>query len=70
MRTMNNLELMNYAYDAILDRWYKETRFNENFRKEHGRNAPIARVRIERYENQLEELEELIKQEEKHMLIE
>lgn len=70
MRTMSDLELMNYAYDTILDRWYKETKFRQNFRKEYGVDEPITKVRIERYESQLEELRELIKQKESHLLIE
>ena len=49
---------------------YKETKFNQNFRKEYGVNEPITKIRIERYERQLEEIRELIKQEESHLLIE
>lgn len=70
MRTMSNLGLMKYAYDGLLERWHRETKFNEAFNREHGIYAPITSRRIDTYDKQIEELRELIIQEEKLLSIE
>lgn len=69
MKTMSELQLMRYAYDEILDRWYKESVFNKKIKNEFGTFDPIATRRVELYESQLEELRELIHNEEKLLLV-
>lgn len=51
--TLTELELLNLAYDTLLDRWYKETKFLETCPNKHN---TIAEARIKRCDAKMDEL--------------
>lgn len=67
-KTITPLELMYNAYYNMLDKWYIETRRNEDFARSHnGKNSPLSIARLNVLEPQLDELHEAIIQEERYM---
>ena len=59
LTTMTSKELYQAAYDNILEKWSREWDYYREAVKE-GREAPIAKHRLEKLDAQLDELQAII----------
>lgn len=58
--TISEYEILKHAYYHIMDKCLKRIEWNEEYKKEYGRESKIERHWIDKYNEQLNELHEAI----------
>lgn len=62
---MTNLEILNLAMNGLCTMMNKEEEINERTKKENGHENSISMAKLEKYNNQYDELRKLILKEER-----
>ena len=59
-KTITEHEILKIVWLELLDRILKEEKINEQFKKEYGRQNSICKYKIEKLNEQIEEIEDRI----------